>query len=129
LNQYEFEPFYTSPLPVYWLNSHSCLLTPSSTLLAASSGSASISAPICLQNLLSLIVLLQSPQSCSTVLEEDAEFPATKAELIEKQGWKVFDLTETEHVHAGVLLQKLPERKFTGVEKVIGALYKETLET
>ncbi|MFZ3059096.1 MAG: hypothetical protein WA102_05075 [Candidatus Methanoperedens sp.] len=40
-------------------------MIPSSTPLAASSGSASISAPICLQNRFSLAVLLQSPQSCS----------------------------------------------------------------
>ncbi|MCE8426429.1 MAG: DUF72 domain-containing protein [Candidatus Methanoperedens sp.] len=45
--------------------------------------------------------------SLKTVLEEDAKFPATIDELIEKQGWKVFDLTETEHVHASILLEKL----------------------
>jgi hypothetical protein len=60
--------------------------------------------------------------SLSTVLEEDARFPATKSELIEKQGWKVFDLTENEHVHARILLEKLPERRYTSVEEVIEAL-------
>jgi len=45
-----------------------------------------------------------------TVLEEDAKFPATKSELIEKHGWKVFDLTENEHVHANLLLGKLPDK-------------------
>jgi uncharacterized protein YecE (DUF72 family) len=60
--------------------------------------------------------------SLSTVLEEDARFPATKSELIEKQGWKVFDLTENEHVHARILLEKLPERSYTSVEEVIEAL-------
>ncbi len=62
------------------------------------------------------------PASLKTILEEDAEFPATRGELIEKQGWKVFDLTETEHIHAGVLLEKLPDRKFGDVEEVIEAL-------
>ena len=72
------------------------------------------------------MVLFQSKAtelaSLKTVLQEDAKFPATRGELIEKQGWKVFDLTETEHVHAGVMLEKLPERKFANVEEVIGAL-------
>ena len=60
--------------------------------------------------------------SLKTILEEDAEFPATKGELIQKQGWKVFDLTETEHIHMGVLLEKLPDRKFAGMDEVIDAL-------
>jgi uncharacterized protein YecE (DUF72 family) len=60
--------------------------------------------------------------SLKIVLEEDAVFPATKTELIEKQGWKVFDLTEKEHVHANLLLGKLPDKKYTSVEEVIGNL-------
>ncbi|MDP2767574.1 MAG: DUF72 domain-containing protein [Candidatus Methanoperedens sp.] len=59
--------------------------------------------------------------SLKTVLEEDARFPAMKSELVEKQGWKVFDLTATEHVHARILLEKLPDRKYVGIEEVIGA--------
>ncbi len=50
------------------------------------------------------------------------KFPATKGELLEKQGWKVFDLTETERVHASVLLEKLPDSKYAGIEEVIGVL-------
>ncbi len=42
--------------------------------------------------------------SLKLVLEEDTVFPATKSELMEKQGWKVFDLTENEHIHVGMLL-------------------------
>jgi uncharacterized protein YecE (DUF72 family) len=61
-------------------------------------------------------------ESLKSVLEEDAVFPATKGELIEKQGWKVFDLTEKEHVHANLLLGKLPDKKYTNVEEVIGNL-------
>ena len=60
--------------------------------------------------------------SLKTVLEEDAEFPATKGELIEKQGWKVFDLTEIDHIHASVLLEKLPYGKYASAEEVIAAL-------
>jgi hypothetical protein len=60
--------------------------------------------------------------SLKIVLEEDIVFPATRSELMEKQGWKVFDLTEYEHVHASTLLGKLPERKYASVEEVICAL-------
>jgi uncharacterized protein YecE (DUF72 family) len=63
--------------------------------------------------------------SLKTLLEEDAKFPATKSELIEKQGWKVFDLTETEHVHASIVLGKLPDRRFESVEEVIEILCKK----
>ncbi len=57
--------------------------------------------------------------SLRSVLEEDAKFPASKSELIEKQGWKVFDLTEQEHVHASTLLGKLPDRIFGSAEEVV----------
>ncbi len=60
--------------------------------------------------------------SLKTVLEEDSKFPATKSELIEKQGWKVFDLSDNQHQHASVLLEKLPDRKYGSIEEVIGAL-------
>jgi hypothetical protein len=61
-------------------------------------------------------------ESLKSVLEEDSKFPATKGELIEKQGWKVFDLSDTEHRHASVLLEKLPDRKYGSPEEVIGDL-------
>lgn len=61
-------------------------------------------------------------ESLRSVLEEDAKFPASKNELIEKQGWKVFDLTEKEHVHASVLLEKLPDRIFRSIKEVVGDL-------
>jgi len=57
--------------------------------------------------------------SLKTVLEEDAVFPVTKNELIEKQGWKVFDLTENEHVHARLLLESLPKEEYSNVDEVI----------
>jgi uncharacterized protein YecE (DUF72 family) len=61
-------------------------------------------------------------ESLRSVLDEDARFPATKSELMEKQGWKVFDITEQEHVHANTLLEKLPDRIFGSVEEVVGNL-------
>ncbi|MCE8425376.1 MAG: DUF72 domain-containing protein [Candidatus Methanoperedens sp.] len=64
-------------------------------------------------------------ESLKSVLEEDAKFPTTKSELTEKQGWKVFDLTGTERVHASILLNKLPDVKFAHIEEVIEALKKQ----
>jgi hypothetical protein len=61
-------------------------------------------------------------ESLRSVLEEDSRFPISKSELIKKQGWKVFDLTEKEHVHASVLLEKLPDRQYVDLEDVIEAL-------
>jgi uncharacterized protein YecE (DUF72 family) len=60
--------------------------------------------------------------SLRSVLEEDAKFPATKSALIEKQVWKVFDISDAEHVHASKLLEKLPDRRYVNVEDVIEAL-------
>jgi hypothetical protein len=39
--------------------------------------------------------------------------------------WKGFDLTETAHVHASMLLNKLADVKFAHVEEVIEALKKQ----
>jgi hypothetical protein len=43
------------------------------------------------------------------VLSEDATFPATKAELKNKQGWKVIDLTKTKKIHLSGVLSKIPD--------------------
>jgi len=61
-------------------------------------------------------------ESLKKVLAEDAKFPATKEELIEKQGWKVIDLTSKKRVHSRDLLLKLPERKYQNLNEVIRAL-------
>ena len=62
--------------------------------------------------------------SLKEVLLEDTEFPITKEELIEKQGWKVIDLTETERVHASFLLEKLPRKTYKRVGEIIKELQK-----
>lgn len=63
-------------------------------------------------------------ESLKSVIKDDAKFPVTKNELIEKQGWKVFDLTEKEHIHASLLLENLPDGWYGSVEEVIGILKK-----
>ncbi|MFX0163670.1 MAG: DUF72 domain-containing protein [Candidatus Hodarchaeota archaeon] len=62
--------------------------------------------------------------SLKEVLMEDTEFPITKEELIEKQGWKVIDLTETERVHTSFLLEKLPRKTYKRVGEIIKELQK-----
>lgn len=60
--------------------------------------------------------------SVKAVLEEDAKFPSTKAELIQNQGWKVIDLTVDERIHLSKLLSKLPERTYTNVQDLVKEL-------
>jgi len=60
--------------------------------------------------------------SLEEVLSEDAEFPATKQQLIRKQGWKLFDMTETARVNAVKVLQKLPEGTYDDITQVMEKL-------
>jgi uncharacterized protein YecE (DUF72 family) len=56
--------------------------------------------------------------SLEQVLSEDAKFPARKQELIQSQGWKLFDLTKTERTRVGEFLQGLPEGTYTDIGEV-----------
>lgn len=60
--------------------------------------------------------------SAKAVLQEDAKFPSSKAELVEHQGWKVIDLTTDRRVHLSDLLSKLPEKTYNDVQDVIEEL-------
>lgn len=60
--------------------------------------------------------------SLEEILSEDAKFPATKQDLVRSQGWKLFDLTETERTHAKEFLQKIPERTYNDIGEVIHTL-------
>jgi uncharacterized protein YecE (DUF72 family) len=60
--------------------------------------------------------------SARAVLAEDAQFPMSKSELIEKQGWKVIDLTVDKRVHLSELLAKIPEKTYNGIDEVADAL-------
>jgi len=62
--------------------------------------------------------------SLKEVLSEDAKFPSTKDELIKHQGWKVFDLTSKERIHAREILDKLPERNYSNLDEVLQELKK-----
>lgn len=56
------------------------------------------------------------------VLIEDAQFPASRRELIESQGWKVIDISDDKRVHASVLLKQLHEELYESADKVVEAL-------
>jgi len=60
--------------------------------------------------------------SLKAVLSEDAKFPSTKQELIRSQGWKIFDITETERIHVGDLLKRLPEATYNDLSEVADRL-------
>jgi uncharacterized protein YecE (DUF72 family) len=60
--------------------------------------------------------------SLKEVLDEDAKFPSTKSELVENQGWKIYDVTETERARAQDLLHRLPEGTYKSTHDVIEAL-------
>ena len=60
--------------------------------------------------------------SLKEVLAEDAVFPSTKAQLVDSQGWKLYDATEDQRLHTSVTLHKLPDRTYDNVSDVIDAL-------
>jgi uncharacterized protein YecE (DUF72 family) len=60
--------------------------------------------------------------SLQEVLEEDVELPSTKQALIDKQGWKLFDLSEEKRARARELLKNLPEKTYFSVSEVIRSL-------
>jgi uncharacterized protein YecE (DUF72 family) len=60
--------------------------------------------------------------SLEEVLREDAPFPTTKQDLMQGQGWKLFDLTKTEKAHAKDLLMRLPEKTYHDVSEITATL-------
>jgi uncharacterized protein YecE (DUF72 family) len=60
--------------------------------------------------------------SARSVLAEDAQFPLSKSELIEKQGWKAIDLAVDKRVHLSELLSQVPNKTYNSVDEVAEAL-------
>jgi uncharacterized protein YecE (DUF72 family) len=60
--------------------------------------------------------------SAKAVLAEDALFPMSKEALVEKQGWKVIDLTKDKRIHLSELLAKLPDKTYNSLPEVVKAL-------
>jgi len=69
-------------------------------------------------------MITKSPgtSSLAEVLQEDAEFPSNKGELIRHQGWKLIDLTKDKRVRASHLLMKLPEKTYNSIDEVVQTL-------
>jgi hypothetical protein len=61
-------------------------------------------------------------ESARAVLSEDAEFPSSRARLIEHQGWKVIDLTADKRVHLSEMLLRIPEKTYNNIDEVIQSL-------
>ena len=60
--------------------------------------------------------------SARQVMSEDAQFPSSKAKLVEHQGWKVIDLRPDKRVHLSELLSKIPDKKYSDLDEVIKTL-------
>lgn len=60
--------------------------------------------------------------SAKIVLAEDASFPASKSDLIKKQGWKVIDVKPGETAHLADFLSRIPEKTYVGLDDVAEAL-------
>ena len=58
-------------------------------------------------------------QALIEVLTEDVEFPKSKQELINDQGWKVIDLTHDKKIHARLLPETLPEKQFKNINEIM----------
>jgi uncharacterized protein YecE (DUF72 family) len=56
--------------------------------------------------------------SVKAVLEEDAEFPTTRDQLVKHQGWKVVDLSLDKRIHLSQLLSQIPEKTYRSVRDV-----------
>ena len=63
-------------------------------------------------------------ESLMTIMKEDSQFPSSKQQLIEHQGWKLYDATVEERIRASETLQKLPDQDYESLDDVIAALQK-----
>jgi uncharacterized protein YecE (DUF72 family) len=61
-------------------------------------------------------------KSLEEVLTEDARFPASKRELLESQGWKVFDKTDSLRVRVSEAISGIPERIYADIEDVMNQM-------
>lgn len=60
--------------------------------------------------------------SLDEVLAEDAPFPATKADLLASQGWKIVDRSPTRRVRVAEPLSLLPDRTYASRQDVLKTL-------
>lgn len=65
--------------------------------------------------------------SLGEVLGEDARFPTTKSQLVEEQGWKLYDKSGEERARAREVLEKLPEGTYQTLDNVLASLKRTVL--
>ena len=65
--------------------------------------------------------------SLGEILKEDPRFPSTKSQLIEEQGWKLYDKSGEERARARDVLEKLPERSYPTLDDVLASLKRAVL--
>lgn len=63
--------------------------------------------------------------SLEEVLREDVRFPTTKKELVNSQGWKLFDVTDEKRIRAEDFLKKLPEKTYNNINEIKDTLYSD----
>ena len=61
-------------------------------------------------------------KSLQEILEADARFPATKADLVREHGFRVVDTENGRDAHAVALLARLPLRRFVSAAEVAASL-------
>jgi uncharacterized protein YecE (DUF72 family) len=60
--------------------------------------------------------------SLEEVLRPDARFPASKEDLVQGHGWKVFDVDGGTRAHAATFLERLPPRVYENLHDVVSEL-------
>ena len=60
--------------------------------------------------------------SAKEVLQQDAAFPTSKAELIKKQGWKVIDVKQNQTAHLSDFLTGIPDKSYNDLDEVLKEL-------
>ena len=60
--------------------------------------------------------------SLGTVLKEDAQFPASRDDLVGSQGWKLFDLTIDKRMRVAKILAKAPDRTYRSHSELLSTL-------
>lgn len=64
--------------------------------------------------------------SAREVLKEDTRFPTTKSELVERQGWKLFNWDSNDNVRMRQVLEKLPEGRYQILQEVLTSIQSKT---
>jgi uncharacterized protein YecE (DUF72 family) len=60
--------------------------------------------------------------SAKAVLAEDAQFPSSRSQLIEKEGWKVIDVAPNATAHLSDFLSSIPNKNYGSLNEVVKEL-------